>query len=149
MSETDAVQVLVGDCMSFEFPRHYQLKAFLADATRLKDLARKQSREPFTEAEVAEVAELRKRIRRADADAAMLLVIESGCAAAFNSSDRPHGCPGRQNSAPRCCRAPPVRRRRPGGVGDRGFLLRGPRHGLRRRGWAKLVRSTPAFGRLI
>ena len=36
-----------------------------------------QTRQPLTEAEVAEIAELRKRIRRADADAVMLLVIES------------------------------------------------------------------------
>jgi hypothetical protein len=36
-----------------------------------------QTRQAFTEAEGAEVAELRKRIRRADADAVMLRVIES------------------------------------------------------------------------
>jgi len=63
--------------MSFEFPRHYQQKAFLADASRLRDLARLRTRQALTEAEVAEVAELRKRIRRADGDKIMLLVIET------------------------------------------------------------------------
>jgi len=77
MNETSAAQVLVGDCMSFEFPRHYQQKAFLADASRLRDLARLRTRQALTEAEVAEVAELRKRIRRADGDKIMLLVIET------------------------------------------------------------------------
>lgn len=63
--------------MEASFPQHYPLKVFLGDASRLRDLARLRTRQPLTEAEVAEVAELRKRIRRADADAAMPLVIES------------------------------------------------------------------------
>lgn len=77
MNETSAPQTLVEDCMSFEFPRHYQQKAFLADASRLRDLARKRSREPLNDAELGEVVELRKRIRRADGDKVLLLVIET------------------------------------------------------------------------
>jgi len=77
MSETDAPHVLVGDCMSFEFPRHYQLKAFLGDASKLRDLARKKSREPLAEAEQVEVLELRKRLRRADGDSILLLIAQT------------------------------------------------------------------------
>ena len=75
MNETAAPQVLTGDWEP-SFPRHYQIKAFLADAGRLRDLARKRTREPLSEAEAAELPELRKRIRRADADAVMMLVID-------------------------------------------------------------------------
>ena len=46
------------------------------DASRLRDLARLRTRQPLSEAEAAEVPELRKRLRRADADAVMVLVIE-------------------------------------------------------------------------
>jgi hypothetical protein len=78
MSGTAVAQVLVGDCLEATFPRHYQLKAFLADASRLRDLARKQARgESLTEDEQREVPELRKRLRRADADAVLLTVIKT------------------------------------------------------------------------
>jgi hypothetical protein len=76
MNETDVGQILTGDWEA-EFPRHYERKTFLADAARLRDLARLRIRQSLTEAEQAEVTELRKRIRRADADAVMLLVIEA------------------------------------------------------------------------
>ena len=76
MSETDVAQVLVGDWEA-AFPRHYSAKEFMHDAARLRDLARLRTRQPLNEAEAAEVPELRKRLRRADADAVMLLVIES------------------------------------------------------------------------
>jgi hypothetical protein len=75
MNETDVAQVLTGDWEA-SFPRHYQIKAFLADAGRLRDLARKRSREPLTEAEHGEVPELRKRLRRADADTVLLLALK-------------------------------------------------------------------------
>jgi hypothetical protein len=77
MSETSVAQVLVGDCLETSFPRHYSAKEFTHDAGRLRDLARLRTRQPLSEAEAAEVAELRKRIRRADADAALLLVIQT------------------------------------------------------------------------
>jgi hypothetical protein len=77
MSETNVAQVLTGDPLEVSFPRHYTQKNFLHDASRLRDLARLQARQKLSEAELAEVVELRKRIRRADADAALLLVIET------------------------------------------------------------------------
>jgi hypothetical protein len=77
MNETSVGEVLTGDCMSFEFPRHYQLKAFLRDASRLRDLARTRSREALTEDEQGEVLELRKRLRRADGDSILLLIAQT------------------------------------------------------------------------
>lgn len=75
--ETAAPQVLVGDCFAAAFPSHYQLKAFLTDASRLRDLARLQTRQALTEDEQREVIELRKRLRRADADTVLLTVIKT------------------------------------------------------------------------
>ena len=77
MSATGLAEVLNADCMEVSFPRYYQRKDFIHDAIRLRDLARLRTRQALTEAEVGEVAELRKRIRRADADKIMLLVIEA------------------------------------------------------------------------
>ena len=92
------------------------------DASRLRDLARLRTRQPLSEAEAAEVPELRKRLRRADADAVMVLVIEHGGAAAGTGSDHPWVPPGRLRkklppSMPPCpsSAAPSARRgRRPG-----------------------------------
>ena len=75
MSETDVAQVLVGDPLEATFRRHYTAKEFTHDAARLRDLARQQTRQPLNEAEQAEVLELRRRIKRADADAVLLAVI--------------------------------------------------------------------------
>ena len=74
MNETDVAQVLTGDWEA-SFPRHYSAKEFMHDASRLRDLARLRTRQALSVAEVAEVAELRKRIRRADGDAVMMLVL--------------------------------------------------------------------------
>ena len=76
MSATGLEEVRSADCFSTSFSRGYSLKQFTADATRLRDLARLQTREKLSEAEVAEIVELRKRIRRADADAVLLAVIK-------------------------------------------------------------------------
>jgi len=76
MSVTGLEQVFSADCMEVSFPNYYQQKDFLRDASRLRDLARKRTREPLSEAEQGEVPELRKRIRRADADAVLLLVLK-------------------------------------------------------------------------
>ena len=76
MSATGLAKVLNADCMDISFPNHYQQKDFLRDASRLRDLARKRTREPLTEAEQGEVPELRKRLRRADADTVLLLVLK-------------------------------------------------------------------------
>lgn len=77
MSATGIAEVFDTDCLDVSFPRHYTAKAFITDAGRLRDLARVRTRQRLSEAELAEVVELRKRSRRADADAAMLLVIET------------------------------------------------------------------------
>jgi hypothetical protein len=76
MNETGAAQVLV-DCLETSFPHYYPQKTFLADASRLRDLAHLQTRERLTEAEQSEVRELRKRLRRADADTVLLNVIKT------------------------------------------------------------------------
>ena len=76
MSATGIAEVLNADCMEVTFPRHYEQKAFMHDASRLRDILRLRTRQVLTEAELAEVVELRKRIRRANADAAMMLVID-------------------------------------------------------------------------
>ena len=73
---TGIAEVLTGDWEA-SFPRHYDQKSFTHDASRLRDLARKRTREPLTEAEAAEVGELRRRIKRADADSVLLLVLEA------------------------------------------------------------------------
>jgi hypothetical protein len=77
MNETNLAQVMVGDPLEVEFPRHYTVKAFTSDASRLRDILRKRTREHLTEAELGEVVELRKKIRRADADAVMMLVVRT------------------------------------------------------------------------
>jgi hypothetical protein len=77
MNETDVAQVLTGDWEA-SFPRHYQIKAYLGDAGRLRDLAKKRTREYLTEAELAELPELRRRIKRADADSVLLLILNRG-----------------------------------------------------------------------
>lgn len=76
MSATGVAEVLTGD-WEVRFPNHYHLKAFIHDSGRLRDLARKRTREPLTAAELAELPELRRRIKRADADSVLLLLIES------------------------------------------------------------------------
>ena len=76
MNEVNGIaQVLVGDPLEATFPRHYSAKEFIHDASQLRDLARLQTREKLNETQLAEAIELRKRIRRADADAVMLAVI--------------------------------------------------------------------------
>jgi hypothetical protein len=82
MNETNVGQVLV-DCLEVSFPHYYQQKAFLADASRLRDLARLQTRQALTEDEQREVIELRKRLRRADADTVLLSVIKIRHAGGF------------------------------------------------------------------
>ena len=117
MNETDAVQVLVGDCLEATFPRHYSAKEFMHDASRLRDLARLQTRQALNEAEVAEAIELRRRLKRADADAVMLAVIAARLHAAFNSSDHPWlpRTPKLRPSMPPCPSNAVARRgRRPG-----------------------------------
>jgi hypothetical protein len=76
MTETDVAQVLTGDCEA-QFPRHYSAKTFTSDATRLRDILRLQTRQALTEEEIAEVVELRKKLRRIDGDLAMMLVIRT------------------------------------------------------------------------
>jgi hypothetical protein len=76
MNETN-LQVLTGDWEP-SFPRHYQIKAFFSDASRLRDLARKRTREHLTEAELAELPDLRKRLRRVDSDSILLLILKRG-----------------------------------------------------------------------
>lgn len=76
MNETNLAQVLTGDWEA-SFPRHYSQKDFTHDAGRLRDLARLKTRQPLSEAEAAEVAELRRRIKRADADSVMVVLLES------------------------------------------------------------------------
>lgn len=73
---TGIAEVLTGNWEA-TFPRHYSQKDFTHDASRLRDLARLQTRQPLTEAEQAEVLELRRRIRRADADSVMVVLLES------------------------------------------------------------------------
>ena len=74
---TGIAEVLTGDWEA-TFPRHYQIKAYVRDAGRLRDLARKRTREHLTESELAELPELRKRIKRADADSVLLLILNRG-----------------------------------------------------------------------
>jgi hypothetical protein len=76
MNETDAAQILTGDWQGL-FPRHYSAKEFMHDAARLRDLARLRTRQALTEAELAELPELRGRIKRADSDSVVLLIVES------------------------------------------------------------------------
>jgi hypothetical protein len=77
MSATGLADVLNADCMEVNFPRHYSQKAFTTDAGRLRDILRLQTREKLSEAELAEVVELRRKLRRIDADVAMMLVIDT------------------------------------------------------------------------
>ena len=113
MNETDVAQVLTGDWEA-SFPRHYQIKAFLADAGRLRDLARKRTREPLSEAEAAEVtraaaADKEGRCRRSDG-AGYRGPVEGRASILLTS---PRGWP----------RTPPIKTVvvRPGNGGDRGF----------------------------
>lgn len=76
MNETSVAQVLVGDPLEVAFPRHYAAKEFTTDALKLRNLLRKRENERLTEAELGEVRELRKHLKRIDGDVAMLLVIE-------------------------------------------------------------------------
>jgi hypothetical protein len=77
MTETDVAKVLVGDPMDVSFPRFYTVKAFTTDAGRLRDILRLQTRQVLSEVELGEVAELRKKLKRIDADVAMMLVIKT------------------------------------------------------------------------
>jgi hypothetical protein len=77
MNETRVAQVLVGDPLEVAFPRHYTAKAFTTDASRLRDILRLQTRQPLTEAELAEVVELRRKLRRIDGDLAMMEVVRT------------------------------------------------------------------------
>lgn len=70
-------QVFSADGMELEFPPHYSQKSFMADAARIRTLARKKSREPLTPDELAELPELRRRIKRADSDSVLLLILET------------------------------------------------------------------------
>jgi hypothetical protein len=76
MSATSVEQVSSADSFEVEFPSYYPLKAFIQDASKLRDFARMRTRERLSEDDIREVAELRKRIRRADADAVLLKIIE-------------------------------------------------------------------------
>jgi hypothetical protein len=77
MSATGIEQAFSADGMELRFPRHYSQKDFIADAARIRTLARKRTRESLTTDELAEVPELRKRLRRADSDSVLLFIIES------------------------------------------------------------------------
>lgn len=83
MNETSAAQVLTGDWEA-SFPRNYSAKDFMHDAARLRDLARLRTRQALTEAESAELPELRRRIKRADSDSVLLLILESRLRGGFN-----------------------------------------------------------------
>ena len=77
MSATGIAEVLNADCMEVSFPRHYTQKAFIHDASRLRDILRLQTRQVLSEVELGEVAELRKKLKRIDADVAMMLEIRT------------------------------------------------------------------------
>ena len=77
MSATGIAEVLNADCLEVSFPRHYTQKAFTHDASRLRDILRLQTRQRLTEAELGEIAELRKKLKCIDADVAMMLVIDT------------------------------------------------------------------------
>jgi hypothetical protein len=81
---TSVAEVLSTDCMEVSFPRHYTQKNFTHDAGRLRDILRLQTRQRLTEAELAEIVELRKRLKRIDGDVAMLLVVKTRLHGGFN-----------------------------------------------------------------
>jgi hypothetical protein len=84
MSATGIAEVLSGECMEVRFPGHYSQKDFVRDWIRLRDLAHKRDRERLTDAELAEVPDLRKRIARVNADSVLLLILESRKHGGFN-----------------------------------------------------------------
>jgi len=96
-------QVFSADSMELRFTSYYDQKAFMHDVSRLralagmrdhgqkvpytedrKDFSLPPSKSTLNEAELAEVVEIRKRIRRLDADTAMLLVIENRLRGGYN-----------------------------------------------------------------
>lgn len=68
----------LAQAMEVRFSDHYSVKHLIADWDRLRTLARKGGRERLNEAELAEVPALRQRLRRADVDSVLLLVLKGG-----------------------------------------------------------------------
>jgi hypothetical protein len=77
MSATGIEQVASVDCFEVQFPNVYSVKDFVKDASRLRDLHKLAGREKLSEDERAEVPVLRRRLKRADTDAALLFILES------------------------------------------------------------------------
>lgn len=77
MSATGLSEVASVDCFEVQFPNHYSVKDFLKDASRLRDLHKLHGREKLSEGERAELPELRRRLKRADADTVLLFILES------------------------------------------------------------------------
>jgi hypothetical protein len=84
MSVTGIAEVLNADCMEVAFPRHYTQKDFMHDASRLRDILRLQTRQRLTGAELGEIAELRKKLKRIDGDVAMTLVLRTRLSGGHN-----------------------------------------------------------------
>ena len=84
MSATGIAEVLTGDALEIEFPRYYVQKAFMHDASRLRDILRLQTRQRLTEDELGEIAELRKKLKRIDGDVAMMLVLRTRLSGGHN-----------------------------------------------------------------
>jgi hypothetical protein len=84
MSATSIEQVFSADGLELRFSTHYPQKQFLADAARIRTLARKRTREPLSTDELAELPELRRRLRRADADTVLLAIIEARLRGGYN-----------------------------------------------------------------
>jgi hypothetical protein len=85
MSATGIAEVLNADCMESLVSAPLPAKGL---STRrgpaLRDILRLQTRQVLTEAELAEVAELRKKLKRIDADVAMMLVIRTSLHGGWN-----------------------------------------------------------------
>jgi hypothetical protein len=60
-----------------QFSSFYGVKDFVKDASRLRDLHKLSGREKLSEAERAEVHELRRRLKRADGDAVLVFLLRS------------------------------------------------------------------------
>ncbi len=85
-------KVFTADLLEVTFPHFYSKKAFMTDVSRLRALVGMRDHGPKipysgdgkdfskntpSEADLAEVAELRRRLRRLDCDVAMLAVIDN------------------------------------------------------------------------
>jgi hypothetical protein len=77
MSATGIEQVSHTDSFEVQFPNFYGVKDFIKDASRLRDIYKLSTRERLSEAERAEVPELRRRLKRADSDSTLLFILRS------------------------------------------------------------------------